>query len=128
MKLFKKITKRHILILSAFIINFFIVFSPNYLCPWKRYGIECAGCGATRMLKSILKLEFYQAFRYNPLVFIILILGIIYAIYIFICIILKKKYVLPNKKALIALAIIVVIYMVLRNIELFSFLKPTEIN
>ena len=30
----------------------------------------CPGCGLTRMIISIFKLDIYQAFRYNPLLFI----------------------------------------------------------
>ena len=33
------------------------------------FGIDCAGCGATRMFGALLKLDFYQAFRYNPFMF-----------------------------------------------------------
>lgn len=128
MKILKKIKSRHALIAAAFTLTFIIIFNPNYKCPWKQLGIECAGCGSTRMLKAILKLEFYQAFRYNPLTFILLILGVIYGIYVLISILLKKKYKIPGKKTLIALAIVLIVFMILRNIDMFSFLKPTEIN
>ena len=33
-------------------------------------GIKCPGCGVTRMLVSIAKLDFSAAFRYNPFLFI----------------------------------------------------------
>ena len=40
-------------------------------CPIKEItGLYCPGCGITRMLQAILQLNFYQAFRYNPLLFI----------------------------------------------------------
>ena len=45
------------------------------------FGFQCAGCGGTRMLFAILKLDFYQAFRYNPGMFILLIIGFFYIIF-----------------------------------------------
>lgn len=47
----------------------------------KKLGLYCPGCGGTRMVQSILKLDFYQAFRYNPLVFVLLALIAIWDIY-----------------------------------------------
>jgi len=34
-------------------------------------GFPCPGCGLTRACFSILRLDFVQAFKYNPLVFVI---------------------------------------------------------
>ena len=90
-------------------------------------NLYCPGCGVTRMIFSILKLDFYQAFRYNPFIFILLILLIIYIAYIIICKILKKKYYKLNIKHLIIISAIAIIFMILRNIEYFSYLQPTKI-
>ena len=38
----------------------------------KIFGIYCSGCGLTRAAQAMLNLDFYQAFRYNALSFIIL--------------------------------------------------------
>ena len=39
-------------------------------CPIRRLtGTMCPGCGTTRMMMSILKLDFASAFRYNSAVF-----------------------------------------------------------
>ncbi len=104
------------------------MFDFNLNCWFREnLGIYCPGCGGTRMVKSILKLDFYQAFRYNPLIFSFLILV---GIWIIINIILKvcgKKLILPKEKHFIVLAGVVVIYMLLRNIPGFEFLTPTEI-
>lgn len=35
-------------------------------------GLFCPGCGTTRMLLSLIKLDFFEAFSYNPVVFILL--------------------------------------------------------
>ena len=96
---------------------------------WKNiFGIDCAGCGATRMVMSILKFDFYQAFRYNPLIFIFIVFAIIYLIYVIICIVFKKKYFVFKSKYFVALVIFLVVFMILRNTEMFEFLKPTIIK
>ena len=41
------------------------------LCPIKALtGLNCPGCGITRMFVALFHGDIYQAFRYNPLVFI----------------------------------------------------------
>ena len=79
------------------------------------------------MLKAIFRLDFYQAFRYNPLLFILLVVGIIYMFYM-IVIYLRKGFVVKlSKKVYIFLIIILIIYMILRNIPAFSYLIPTKV-
>ena len=80
------------------------------------------------MVISILNLDLYQAFRYNPYLFILLVLLIIYGIYSLIRYIITKKKPHINIKVLIGIAVSLIVYMVLRNIPLFDFLAPTEIN
>lgn len=79
------------------------------------------------MIHSILNFDFYQAFRYNPLLFIFLIIGIIYTLIAIIIYIKKKELILPSKYSLIIILIIFLLYMILRNIGIFSFLIPTEV-
>ena len=86
------------------------------------------GCGVTRMIKSILKFDFYQAFRYNPLCFILFIISIPYFIYKTIIYIKTGNIKLPSLKLLIIIIVILFIYMVLRNIPKFDYLIPTKIN
>ena len=98
------------------------------ICIFKNFfHIDCAGCGGTRMFLSILKLDFYQAFRYNPYVFILFILGIIYGIYFCIMKLLKKKVFVPNIKWLYVFLILTFLFMILRNLPGFEFLLPTEV-
>ncbi len=100
----------------------------GYECPWhKLFGIECAGCGATRMIYALFRLEIYQAFRYNVLMFSLLVLGIIYLIYVFICKLRHVNYFVPGNKTLYVIAIIVILFMILRNIPGLEFLKPTDL-
>ena len=80
------------------------------------------------MIISLLKLDIYQAFRYNPYLFILLIIGIIYGLYCLLRYIITKKKTQINIKVLIGIAISLIVYMILRNIPLFDFLAPTEIN
>lgn len=80
------------------------------------------------MIKSIINLDFYQAFRYNPLLFILSILFIPYFIYQLSMYIKYGNIKKPSLKLLIILVIILVIYMLLRNIPKFDYLIPTKIR
>ena len=40
-------------------------------CVWDmQFGVKCAGCGMTRMFKSMFRFDFISAFFYNPFMFI----------------------------------------------------------
>ena len=80
-------------------------------------GLYCPGCGITRALASIIQLNFYQAFRYNNLIILIIPIGIIYILN-------NKK--IPNYAWYICLAI-AILFGILRNISIFEFLAPTII-
>ena len=106
-------------------INFYIPCPIKYIT-----GLYCPGCGITRMLLSILKGDIYQGFRYNPLVFIIMPFLIFYFLEIYITNMLNKKSLckkIPNE-IFYFLVVIFIIYGVLRNIDMFSFLRPTIIR
>lgn len=124
----KRIINIFTLIITLVLILLFLKLI-NYKCIYRElFNIYCAGCGFTRMIESIINLKFYQAFRYNPLLFILLIIFIpyfIYQVYIYIRYSNIKK---PSLRLLIILVIILFIYMVLRNIPLFNYLIPTKIN
>ena len=127
----KPSAKMGFLILSALFFAFIwilILEKIHYECPFlKIFHIYCAGCGGTRMIHSILRLDLYQAFRYNPLLFIYLICGLIYLFILIFIYIKKKEIILPSKYSLMIILIILLLYMILRNIETFSFLIPTEV-
>ena len=75
------------------------------------------------MLLSLLKLDFYSAFRYNPLLFISLPIGL----YLYIDYLIKKENSLYKKipeKFWYIVIVIFIIYGILRNIEAFDFLAP----
>ncbi len=52
---------------------FFIYTGVGIPCVFKLItGLSCPGCGVTRMLISILRLDFHNAFLYNPVLFVLL--------------------------------------------------------
>ena len=123
--------KRYYIILIPLLI-IYLILSHKYgfyiPCPFKFVtGFYCPGCGITRMLYSLLKLDFYQAFRYNPLLFILFpffLFFFIEDIYSKI----KNKTSLYNKVPniiYIILLIIIIIYGILRNI--LPYLAPTVV-
>lgn len=126
--------KKKILTLLVIIVSFILYliigehFSLYIDCPIKKLtGLYCPGCGITRMFFSILQLDFYQAFRYNPLVFI----SLPFFIFFYLQSLFTKKEPLYNKvptKVWVALIIIFIIYGILRNIPFFTFLAPTVIR
>lgn len=89
-------------------------------------GLYCPGCGITRMLKSIINLNYYQAFRYNPLMFILLPFFIIYYILYYIYWLKNKKLVI-NNKIWYTLLIIIIFYGIIRNLPFFKYLIPTKV-
>lgn len=118
-----------ILILIIYIIDKIydieIIFCPFY----KLTGLCCPGCGITRMIESIIMGKFYQAFRYNPLMFILSPFLLIYLICRIIEII-KKKNIFTDKinnKIWICLLVIVILFGIIRNIPGFEFLLPTKV-
>ena len=124
----KRIVNIFTLIITLVLILLFLKLI-NYKCIYRElFNIYCARCGFKRMIESMINLKFYQAFRYNPLFFILFIIFIpyvVYQVYLYIKYGNIKK---PSLKLLIILVIILFIYMFLRNIPLFNYLIPTKIN
>jgi hypothetical protein len=96
-------------------------------CPIKKLtGFFCPGCGLTRMLYSLITLNFYQAFRYNPLLFIMFPFAL--ALYINYLKNPKTSWYkkIPNYVWYIIIVVLIV-YGIMRNIPMFSFLAPTKV-
>ncbi len=96
------------------------------------FGLYCSGCGFSRCLYSILQLDFYQAFRYNELAFILLPIFIVYLLSSMVSFIITGKNVLNKHippKLLIGIFISLIIFAILRNIPFFPFnlLAPTVV-
>ena len=101
----------------------------GYKCPLRVvFNFYCAGCGSTRMMREIFNFNFYQAFRFNPLMFILFVLLCIYCLYGIVVFIKKNKVVTLRIKYIYVFIAILTVYMVLRNIPLFDFLKPTLVG
>ena len=125
----------YLLLLSGAIFLFF--HNPSvgrgfFPCPILFFtGFYCPGCGATRELYSLLHGEIYQAFRFNPALFILLP-GIAY--YIIAKTIYYIKGILrdPLQKVptfvFITILILLLVFGVMRNIPLFHFLAPTVVK
>mgnify|MGYP001852166142 FL=1 len=90
-------------------------------------GLYCPGCGITRLCLSLFEGDVYQAFRYNPIIFIDLpILFILFVLNIFFKN--NKNIKKITDVIIIFLATITIIFGVIRNIPIFSFLAPTQIR
>lgn len=90
-------------------------------------GFYCPGCGITRCLFSLLKLDFYEAFMYNQLVFIMLpFLVILFCYKIYLYIFDKQDKILKKVPIVvwILLLVIAVGFGIIRNISYFDFLRP----
>lgn len=121
------------ILLILIFIYYFLFLNYNIVIPCffhKITGWYCPGCGITRMFSSIAQLDFYQAFRYNPLLFISLPFVFACIIDLMISWLLDKKtlfYHKLNNKFWITLLVVVLIYGVLRNVPYFDYLIPTVI-
>ena len=104
-----------------------VLLKIHYLCPIKTvFNITCAGCGTTRMLALMFKFKFAESFRYNQLMFILTIFFGIYGIVNALLYIIKGKIIKLPLKVIIAIIILLIIFMILRNIPSFTFLRPPE--
>lgn len=122
---------KKILVLILVLIAYLVlgkIFHVYLKCPiYEIFHVYCPGCGLTRMLSSILKLDFYQAFRYNPLLFIMLPFSLILLIEDIYSELKKKKSIyrkIPNYIWYIIIVILLA-YAILRNI--YPVLAPTVV-
>ena len=95
-------------------------------------GFYCAGCGASRALRSVLHLQFYKAFRYNPFLVVLLpFIGVYVAARMFDYIKTGGNNIDARLsfKLLLWVAVLLVVYSVLRNLPFFPFylLAPTAV-
>ncbi len=107
----------------------YFVFHQGIPCLFHKVtGFYCPGCGISRMLLSLLSFDFYQAFRFNPLLFILLCITPFY--FLIVTFYTKKKgvkYKTPNA-VYIFLIIVLIAFGILRNLEAFSYLAPTIVK
>ena len=70
----KGIKSNRLYLLSFFLLYFAVAYTVMYYCGItcvfiEFLGIPCPGCGMTRAFLSLLTLDFYQAVKYNVLIF-----------------------------------------------------------
>lgn len=112
-------------VLSFLAVLLYFAFNPEkgFLypkCPVHSYmGIHCAGCGSQRAFHDLLHLRFKEAIGHNALLLPALIviiqhLGSRFGV-------LKQKSFLDFRYAPIILFVVILLFMVLRNIKSFPF-------
>lgn len=125
--------KEGILLISIFsflvvLIYLMNIYDIKLMCIFKEItGFYCPGCGTTRLLKSLFKLEIKQAFMYNPIVFILMpFIGIYFIDRIRISLFNKISFIpLKINKVFWNIALLItIIFGILRNIPMFDFLRP----
>ncbi|WP_338543751.1 DUF2752 domain-containing protein [Paenibacillus tundrae] len=83
-------------------------------------GLYCPGCGITRSLGAILRLDIHEAFRYNMLIFILAPLYLLYMLAV------KKDWVNLKNGLLYSMLGLTISFGILRNIPIFSWMEPTS--
>ena len=127
-------TRRSILrliwiVVAITIVVLYVLFDPSQYGVFPKCyfyhltGLQCPGCGVSRMLSSIIKLNFTDAFDYHPVLFTSLpFLAIIFSDilwqYIY-----HGKYQLRKWENVIMIAIIVclVAFCIIRNVIIFRY-------
>lgn len=122
-----------IFLIASIILYYFMFNELEIVIPCIFYsitGLYCPGCGITRMIFSLIKFDFYQAFRYNPLMFVFSPFILI----VFIDFIIKwligrndHLYLKISNKMWIILLVITLLFGVIRNIPFFDYLIPTVV-
>ena len=98
------------------------VFHIHIPCVFKEItGLDCPGCGMTRAVLAMLDGDFYQAFRFNMLVFV---LAPIYLLYLYFE---RKNKQRSSKYLMGGMLILSGLFFILRNTEMFNFLAPTQL-
>ena len=73
-----------ILLFGLLFVSIVISGTINFECIFKKlFNISCPGCGLTRSFRALLRLDIITSFKYNifgPILFIIIIIGIIFLI------------------------------------------------
>ncbi|SEO26441.1 Protein of unknown function [Amphibacillus marinus] len=125
----KRLTRKALLPLSLVGggILYLKVLSPYFgihiPCPFYSVtGLYCPGCGITRASLAILNGDLHQAFRYNMVIFLVLPLLLINYL------LEQKGHRQASKLLLTSLLVITILFGILRNIPLFSYLAPTNLS
>lgn len=108
-----------------------IRYGIGLVCMFNKItGLYCSGCGMTRAVFSMLRLDFYQAFRYNAFSIILVpIIGLYIIGSMYSWIFSKTNFMYRKIPEVIWIIFIValLLYGILRNVPQFSYLAPTII-
>lgn len=118
-------------IITFIILNilYYLFFDGFYPCLIHEYtNLYCPGCGVTRMILSLVQLNFYQAFRYNALLFIYLILALIYVIIKVLAKVIFHKNIHLNNYVYIFLLVLCIGFGIIRNLPAFHYFIPTVVK
>lgn len=94
-------------------------------CPFRRLaGFDCIGCGATRALDALVRLQFVEAFRYNPFFCLALAAGALWLI-CFTRNAFSRKYRqpfshMPPVWSLFVIGGVLLLFMVIRNLPFYQ--------
>lgn len=111
-------------VIISVLISIYYFFDPSkdsffIGCPLKTLtGYECAGCGTQRALHELLHFNLQNAFKFNPLFTLMFFLSIIYVtirIFGHAKTIRKVEEFLFNKKSVVILMIIILVFSLLKN-------------
>ena len=86
-------------------------------------GYECPGCGMTRVVLALLDGNVYQAFRWNMLVFLLIPIYSAYAL-----LSRKEQHAKKSKMIMVTMLSLTVLFFILRNTEIFSWMAPTFVG
>ena len=95
-------------------------------------GLYCPGCGASRALASLLRLDFYGAFRWNPLLVLLFPFALFYLVWGSVSFVRCGRNTLDDRiptKLLWFIVALLLLYFMLRNLPLwpFTLLQPTPV-
>lgn len=85
-------------------------------------GYYCPGCGGTRMMIALFQGNLYQAFRYNPLLFITVpVMSLVFCYKLM----MKKENLVWFNRILKGYGMLLIVYGIVRNF--IDFLQPVDI-
>ncbi len=86
------------------------------ICPFRFFlGIYCLGCGGTHSIYAIASGHFLQALKYNPLVFTVFVLAVLYWLENILAVFGKRVKIFPvNRKFYLTVSGILIVFFILR--------------
>lgn len=117
-----KLKKNMKVVRTALFLILFVLLYTNTGCPFRWLtGICCPGCGMTRAVISLLRLDFRQAFYYYPLVFLVPLVFVLYLLRKHF----SKKFKTVLCAALLAAMLLLYLYRMINGSEVVYF-KPSS--